>query len=182
MASCVGPKLVGHLAKLVLLYLLRGRHREDVHEMDELRDLEPRDLVLAVRGDILLLYGGAVGRDYEGRRLFAVLPGGTAHYRDVLHAGHRAEEVLDLLRADVLAAADDEVFEAARDVVVALLVHAADVAGVQPTVLVDALRRLLGHVVVALHVVVAAAADFAVSVERREIARLRIDDRDLDAG
>ena len=162
----LGPKFVRHLAQLVLLDLLRRRHREDVEEVDELRNLEPADLVFAEDLDIMLRNGRTVGSDDERRGLLAVFLRGAADNRDVADAGHRAEEVLDLLGRNVLAAADDEVFEAARDEVVTLFVHAPDVAGVEPAVGVDALRSLFGHVVVALHVVEAAAADFAVFADR----------------
>ena len=50
----VGPELGGEFAQLVLLDLLRGRHREDVHEVDVLRDLEPRNLVVAEVSHVLL--------------------------------------------------------------------------------------------------------------------------------
>ena len=173
---------MGELAELVLLYLLRGGHREDVHEVDVLRDLEPRDAVLAERRHVVLGDVGAVGADDERGRLLAVLLRGAADYGDVLDARHGAEEVLDLLGGDVLAAADDEVLEPPGDVVVAVGVHAADVAGMEPAALVDALRCLLGHLVVALHRVESAAAYLAVDAYGRELLRVGVDDRDLDAG
>ena len=173
---------MGHLAQLVLLDLLRRSHREDIEEVNILRDLEPGDLVLAIHLNIVLRQAHAVGRDDERRRLFAILLRRAADDCDILHAGHRAEEVLDLLGRDVLAAAYDEILESAGDVVVAILVHAANVTGMEPAVFVDALRGLLGHLVVALHVVVAAAADFAISVDGRDLARLGIDDGDFDSG
>ena len=173
---------MGHLAQLVLLDLLRRSHREDVEEVHILRNLEPGDPVLAEHLNVMFRKRHAVGRDDERRRLFAILLGGTADNRHVLHAGHRADEVLYLLGRDVLAAADDEILESAGDVVVAILVHAANVTGMEPAVFVDALRGLLGHLVVALHVVVAAAADFAISVDGRDLTRLGIDDGDFDSG
>ena len=42
------------------------------------------------------------------------------------------EELLDLARIDVLAAADHHVLDAADDVAVALVVHGREVAGVHP--------------------------------------------------
>ena len=173
---------MGELAELVLLYLLRSGHREDVHEVDVLRDLEPRDAVLAERRHVVLGDVGAVGADDERGRLLAVLLRGAADDGDVLDARHGAEEILDLLGGDVLAAADDEVLEPPGDVVVSVGVHAADVAGVEPAALVDALRCLLGHLVVALHRVEAAAAYLAVDAYGRELLRVGVDDRDLDAG
>ena len=171
-----------HFAKLVLLDLLRRCHREDVEEVNVLRNLEPGDLVLAEHLNVMLRKRNAVGRNDECSRLFAVLLRGAADDRNVLHAGHRAEEVLDFLGRDVLAASDDEILEASGDVVVAVLVHAADVAGVEPAVRVDALRRLLGHLVVAEHVVEATAADFAVRIDGRDLAGLGVDDGHLDSG
>ena len=97
----------------------------------------------------------------EGRRLRAVVLAGHADKLDVLHTLHVADEVLDLLGRDVLAAADDDILDASRDVVVAVGIHVPDVAGVQPAVGVDALGGLLGQLVVDLHRDEAAAADLA---------------------
>ena len=150
--------------------------------MHVLRNLEPGYLVLAVHLNVVFRERHAVRRDDERRRLFAVLLRRAADDRNVLDAGHGTEEILDLLRRDVFAAADDEILETSGDIVVAVLVHASNVAGMKPAVLVDALRRLFGHLVVALHVVEAAAADLAIRIEWRDLAGFRIDDRHLDAG
>ena len=124
---------------------------------------------------------GTVRADDESRRLLAVFLRGAADDRHVLDARHGAKEILNLLRRDVLAATDDEVLETTGDVVVAVRIHPANVAGVEPAVCVDTLRRLLGHLIVALHRVEAAAADLAIRPNWSDLARLWIDNRDLHA-
>src|SRR5262249_58330121 len=69
-----------------------------------------------------------------------------------------AQPVFDLLRRDVLAAADDQVLDAAGDPEIAVGIHARFVAGVQPAFVVDCRLRGGVVVVVRLHHVVAAAA------------------------
>src|SRR5699024_11796210 len=59
---------------------------------------------------------------------------------------------------------DLHVLDAAGDLVVAVRGAAGDVAGVQPALLVDDGGGGLGHLVVALHDVVAAGAELAVGV------------------
>jgi hypothetical protein len=54
--------------------------------------------------------------------------------------GWRVQELLDLARVDVLAAADDHVLDAPDDVDVALVVHRREVAGVHPAGGVDGVR------------------------------------------
>jgi hypothetical protein len=70
------------------------------------------------------------------------------------------QDLLDLPRVDVVAAADDQVLLAVDDGEVAVLVDPADVAGAEPPV-GDRLGRLLGAPPVALHQVVAADRDLA---------------------
>jgi hypothetical protein len=70
------------------------------------------------------------------------------------------QDLLDLARVDVVAAADDQVLLAVDDEQVAVVVAVGEVAGVEPAAL-ERLRGLLGLVVVALHDVVAADDDLA---------------------
>ncbi len=93
-----------------------------------------------------------------------------------------AQAVLDFLRRDVLAAADDQVLDAPRDADVAVGVDAGLVAAVQPAVRIDRLRRRLGVVVVALHHVVAAAAQLAALAGGALRAGRGIDDLHLELG
>src|SRR5262245_14851615 len=61
----------------------------------------------------------------------SLLAGHTARHRDDRHVGHRLvgrEHVLDLLRADVLARADDDVLLPARDHEIVAVHAAAEVA------------------------------------------------------
>ena len=58
---------------------------------------------------------------------------------------------LDLVRVDVESGDQDHVLLAIDNVEISLLVHASDVAGMQPAVGVDDFRRVLGPVPVSLH-------------------------------
>jgi hypothetical protein len=44
------------------------------------------------------------------------------------------EDLLDLPGVDVITAADDHVFLSVNDVEIALLIHAADIPGIKPTI------------------------------------------------
>jgi hypothetical protein len=79
------------------------------------------------------------------------------------------------------AAPDDEVLEPAVDPAVALLVHAREVAGAQPAVLVDGGGRLPGIVELAGHHVVAAGAELAGLPVGGQVLRARLDDLDRGA-
>ena len=94
-----------------------------------------------------------------GAELLAVLLVGDADHLDVLDVGVGVEELLDLARVDVLAAADHHVLDPADDVAVAVLAHLGEVAGVHPAVGVDRLGGLLRLVPVAEHHRVAAGAE-----------------------
>ena len=70
--------------------------------------------------------------------------------------------MLQLLGADVLAVGqNNEVLFAARDVIVAILVDAAQIAGMEPAVLVDDFSGGLGVFIIAQHDAVAPDADLA---------------------
>ena len=64
---------------------------------------------------------------------------GIADHGGLAHRGVLVEDLLDLARVDVVAAADDELLLAVDDEEVAVLVDAADVAGAEPAVGVDRL-------------------------------------------
>ena len=169
-----GPALGGHLAQLEFLDLAAGGQGEAVHHGDVARDLVPGDLAAAEGAHVFGRHGHVGPGDDEGAHFLAIFAAGHGHHLDVQHAGHAHEEFLDLARVDVLAAADDHVLDAAGDAHVAVLVHGAQVAGMQPAVRADGAGRLFGHIVVALHDVVAAAADFALRAAGHGLLRRRI--------
>ena len=76
----------------------------------------------------------------ERARVLAEPRVGRGDDRDLGDAGHAQQQLLDLARADVLAAADDDVLLAVGDREVAVGVEHADVAGREPAVGVE--RRL----------------------------------------
>ena len=82
---------------------------------------------------------GAGAHPHPGHQLLAVALVGHADHLHVLDVGVGVEELLDLARVDVLAAADHHVLDPPDDVDVAVVVHHGEVAGVHPPVGVDGL-------------------------------------------
>ena len=90
------------------------------------------------------------------------------------------EDLFDLARIHVVAAADDQLLLAIDDEEVAVLVDSRHVAGVEPAVGVDRLRGRVGPVPVALHHVVAADRDLT-DLVRAESRAVVADELHLDA-
>ena len=88
----------------------------------------------------------------------------------------RVDELLDLLRVNILTSADDHVLQTSRDTVIALRCAAGQIARVQPSVLIDRRSRRFRHLVVTLHNVVAAGHELADDLIRAVLPGLRIDD------
>ena len=113
-------------------------------------------------------------------QLLAVALVGDADDLHVLDVGVGEQELLDLPRVHVLAAADDHVLDPPDDVDVAVVVHHGEVAGVHPPVGVDGVGRARLVVPVARHHRVAARAELAGLATRQRVAGRRIGDADLD--
>ena len=169
------------LAHLVLEDLAGGVHREAVDKVDVARHLVLRHVRADKVLELFLARGLALLEDDARHDLLAVLLVRHADDLHVLDLRVRVEEVLDLLRVDILAAADDHILDAAGDLVVAVRQAARKVARVEPALAVDGRRRGLGHLVIALHDVVAAGDEFAVHIVGQVLVRLRVDDLALDA-
>ena len=172
----------GLFAELEFLDFAAGGEGVFGDEEDVFGDFVGGEVFFDVVADVFFGEGLAAVEDDEGDGDFAVFFVGGADDLDVLDFGEGEEEVLDFLWGDVFAAADDDVLDAAGDAVVAGFVAGAEVAGVQPAVLVDDGGGLFGHLVVALHDVVAAAADFALGVGGQGLVGGGVEDGDFDAG
>ena len=123
---------------------------------------------------LLLGRGLAVLQDYAGAYLLAERLVGHADDLNVLDLRVRVEELLELLRVDVLSAADNHVLQAARYLVVAVGRAAGEVSRVEPAVFVDGRGGRLGHLVVALHYIVAARDELAVNIVGHFLVRLGV--------
>src|SRR6266498_3159839 len=110
------------LAHPELLHLAGHGHRERVDEAHVVRDLEQRDLAAAEFLQLVLVELGALLEDDPGADRLAVALVGDADHLHVLDRRMRVQELLDLARVDVLAAADDHVLDSADDVDVPLVV------------------------------------------------------------
>src|SRR3970282_2313467 len=113
--------------------------------------------------------------DYYRHHLLTPLHARHADNGRLVHRRVLLQHRLDLPRRDVLAAADDQVLRPAGDVDVAVVVHPADVAGVEPA----AAHRLVSLVVqpqVAGHDAGALGHDLAL-LSRGQQLPLRVDYR-----
>src|SRR3954447_17209715 len=106
-----------------------------VDEPDLARVLVAGDLLLDVRAQLVLGDVLAVLERDRGADLLAELLVRDADHRRLGHRGMLVEDLLDLARIDVVAAADDHVLLAIDDEEVAVLVDLGHVAGVEPAVL-----------------------------------------------
>src|SRR6202045_896341 len=102
-----------------------------------------RDLPLAKGANLLLGAAPAVAQPNPGAKLFAVARVGHADHLHILDLRVAVEELLDLARIDVLAAADHHVLDPPDDVAVALGVYGREIAGPHPAGRIDRLARLL---------------------------------------
>src|SRR5260221_14792400 len=88
-------------------------------------------------------------RSHASAHLLAQIRIGHRHTGDVLHRGMREDQILDLLGADLLPAAVDEVLLPAFDHVIARRVQAHQVAGTVEAVGRELPRIVFGYAVVA---------------------------------
>ena len=86
------------------------------------------------------------------------------------------EKLFDFARIDIFTAADNHVFDASGDAVVAVFVFYTQVSGVQETVLVDDLGCGLRILIISFHGVVTAVAHFTLHAYRALFAGFRVDD------
>ena len=86
----------------------------------------------AVLDQLLGRGGGALAQRDEGARALAPLLVGPGDHGGLQHGRMTVEGALDLDRADVLAAGDDDVLRAVLDLDIAVGVHHREVAGVEP--------------------------------------------------
>src|SRR3954464_12781826 len=148
---------------------------------------EPQPARVLVGGHALLdevahVVLGRVLTVLEHHRGADLLPHLLVGHRDhggLGHGGVLVEDLLDLARVDVVAAADDHVLLAVDDEEVAVLVDAGHVARVEPAVAQDLLRGVVA-VPVALHEVVAADRDLA-DLALAHLVAVLVDDLHLDA-
>ena len=89
-------------------------------------------------------------------------------------------EFLDLLRVNILTAADNHILQTACNSVIAFLRSAGKIACVQPTVLVDRRGCCLRHLIVTLHNIISAGYKLSDDLVRTILAGLGIHDLALD--
>src|SRR6185437_9832593 len=178
--SLAPPKLAHHRFAHQELLRLAGRGEREVgDESDMARHLVMRDLTLAEGGD-LLGAGALPGLEHDpGADLLAEARIGHAEDLRRLDLGMAEEEILDLARIDVLAAADQHVLDPPDDVAIALGVDGGKIAAMHPPDLVDRRAAPFRILPIAAHDAIAARAQLAGFAYRHDASGL-VDDLDLD--
>src|SRR6266850_6951018 len=121
------------LAHDELLYLAGDSQRELGNEPDMAGNLVLGDLAAAEVAD-LQVGGDRAGSELQpGADFLSVFLVRYAEYLHRLDFRVPVEELFDLAREDVFAAADQHVFQTARDVAITLCVDDSQVAGMHPT-------------------------------------------------
>lgn len=187
------------LPQLILLNLPTRRlrklvHPEDVlgrevgrevfrHPLPNLALRQPRPLPTCLRRRRIIQRLNAIVRRDERADHLPVAVVGHAHDAGLAHARVALQRDLDLERVDVLAAADDQVLDAAGDVHVPIHVHARLVAAVHPPgaarVRDHVLARARGLAVVPLHDEVAGGGQLAARAARQRAGAVeRVHDLD----
>src|SRR5581483_6423442 len=171
-----------HLREGFLRDLAEGRDGQVLDHQHALGQLEFRDLLLLQEIDQLgELELRPLFQDQAGAHLLAEVRVGHRHAGHVLHRRVREDEVLDLLGADLLPAAVDEVLLAPLDHVVARRMAAHQVAGAVEAVRRELLRVVFRHAVVAAQRVRPAAGELA-DLSRRDLAAFIVDEAHLVVG
>src|SRR4029077_15539291 len=101
------------LAHQELLDLAGDRRRKAVDELDVARDLVMGDLAPAEGADLFGARGLAVAQTNPGAQFLAIARVGDADHLHILDLRMAVEELLDLARVDVFAAADHHVLDPA---------------------------------------------------------------------
>ena len=137
-------------------------------------DLAFAELAQLLFGELLAF----LGHD-DRQQLFAKEFVGNADNLHISDFGMANQELFNLAREDIFAAAYHHVFEAANDVDIALRVHGRKVARMQPAITINGVGGLLRHVVIARHHQVTPAAQFATFSTWYNLTRGRVDNLDL---
>src|SRR6266700_7319219 len=109
------------------------------------------DLALTVLAQLLLSGLFTFFRNHYSQLFFAKQ---LVRYANDLHIGHLGmadQKFLDFAWEDIFAATNNHVFETANDIDIAMSIHSRQVAGMQPAIAINSFRRLVRHVVVAIH-------------------------------
>ncbi len=92
------------------------------------------DLSVAVLAQFFLCELHALFGEDHRQQFFTIEFVGHAQHLHIGYLGMANEEFFNLTREDVLASANDHLFEAAHDIHVASRIHSCQVAGMQPAI------------------------------------------------
>src|SRR5579884_276915 len=162
-----------------LLHFATGRHGIGVHELEIAWDLLMADLPLTELTQLLLRNYCSLSGTHHRKQLLTKESIRYSYDVHLSNFGMPQQELFDLAWEDVLAAANDHLFEATHDVEVALRIHRCQVPRVQPTLAINRCPGLRWHLVVADHDLVAPTAQFPTLSARHNIACRWIDQLNL---
>src|SRR5258708_2520518 len=168
------------ISELPADHLAHARLGQAVQEVDLFGRLVLGQPLAAEGKDLVRGGRGAPAQDDKRDHLLAVPRVGPADDGGLGHCWVLEQHLFDIAGVHVQPAADDHVLLAVDDIEVAVGVHAADVAGVQPAV-ANRLGGDVRHPVVALHDIGATNADFA-ELANRNLTVVLVEDLDREAG
>src|SRR5882724_53953 len=125
------------LAQFELLDLAGSRQRHGVNDEPIARGLVRCEMLAHVIVQLVLVDDHARRRPNKRRYDFAPSLIRQSYDGDVADLGMAEQQLLELARVDVFAAANDHVLESSLDRAVAPFVHRSEIAGVQPALAID---------------------------------------------
>lgn len=148
--------VLGRFLKFFLAYFYGREALVAIETLIDVSAILLHDVFYGELGEALLLSGFIVGIDEHDERVVAL------HHDAFAHERHCAEHAFHLFGIDVLTIGREKhVFASALDNKVILGVEKSEVAGVEPSLLVDYGSRGLGIIVITEHKVVAAHENLA---------------------
>ena len=100
----------------------------------------------------------------------------------MFHLGVTEDEIFHFFRRDIFPAAPDDILDPADEKDHPFLIEESQVAGVQPPLRIYGFGRFFGLLVVSLHKVPSADADFSLLVSGEDGSGRRVDDLHLHPG
>src|SRR5260221_11716456 len=122
------------LAQDKFLHFAASRHGIGRDELEVARNLLTADLSVAVLAQFFLRKLHALFGEDHCKQFFTIEFVGHAQHLHISYLGMANEEFFNLTREDVLASANDHLFEKTHDINVASRIHSRQIAGMQPAI------------------------------------------------
>src|SRR5581483_3358295 len=132
-----------------------------INKLEVARDLLVANLAFAVGAEFLFTQLCSRLKTHYGQQFLAKEPVRHPQYMYISHFGMTHQEFLYFTGKDILATANDHLFETPHNIHVAASVHRRQIAGMQPAFAINRLSSFFGHLIIALHHKIAPATEFA---------------------